>query len=187
MVRDNLGPGDILDNDKFSRALLANRNTPDRDTNKAQVLFRRQEKDFIPIHVGKYQPRPYKEWLLTQDKRERALRKRPSVSVAWSIFAISRAPTVLVPTPGLSGSSLVLAISGLWSGAVRNFRWRVIIATVLLWVERWVGVKYRPPASLFSPSTQPSPIEQPNLVATILVQTLLPRSFLARCRLYRTI
>ena len=69
VIQDNLSSGGTLDNDRFSR------NTPDRDTNRSptQVLFGRQVRDFIPFPIGKYQPR--QEWFLTQDKRERALRR----------------------------------------------------------------------------------------------------------------
>ena len=76
MVRDKKGLGGTLDNDMFSRALLAYSNTPDRDTNRlpAQVHFGRQVRDFIPIYNGKYQPR--RDWLMIQDEPERALRRR---------------------------------------------------------------------------------------------------------------
>ena len=76
MIQATLGPGGTLDNNKFSRAMLAYRNTPDQDTNRsqAQVLFGRHVRDFIPVHASKYQQR--QDWLLTQDDRKRALRRR---------------------------------------------------------------------------------------------------------------
>ena len=71
MIRAKLGPGGTLDRDKFSRALLAYRNTP------TEIPADRQPRctyDFIHVHAGKYQPRT--EWLLTQDDPKRALRRR---------------------------------------------------------------------------------------------------------------
>ena len=76
MVRSNLGPGGSLETDSFSQALMEYRNTPDRDTGRspAQVVFGRQLRDFIPVSPGKYQSR--REWLLTQEEREKALCRR---------------------------------------------------------------------------------------------------------------
>lgn len=76
LIRDNLGPGGSLDNTAFSRALLTYRNTTDPDTGRslAQVIFGRSIRDFIPVGYGNYKPR--KEWLLTQQEREKALAKR---------------------------------------------------------------------------------------------------------------
>ena len=76
MLRENLTPTGSLDSDKFLRALLTYRNTPDRDTGKspAQIIFGHPIKDFFPVHPQKFQPRP--EWLLTAEQREIALARR---------------------------------------------------------------------------------------------------------------
>ena len=65
MLRENISPGGSLDTNKFLRALLTHRNTPDRDTGKspAQVVFARPIKDFFPVQPHQFQPRA--EWLLT--------------------------------------------------------------------------------------------------------------------------
>ena len=79
MLRENVSSNLTLDTDKFKRALLTHRNTPDRDTgvSPAQVVFGRPIRDFIPIKPGLYQPR--QEWLLTRERRELALARRQVV------------------------------------------------------------------------------------------------------------
>ena len=76
MLRENISSGGNLDTNKFLRALLTHRNTPDRDTGRspAQVVFGRPVKDFFPVHPQQFQPRA--EWLLTAEQREIALAKR---------------------------------------------------------------------------------------------------------------
>ena len=76
MLRENITPGGSLDTNKFLRALLTHRNTPDRDTGRspAQVIFGRPIKDFFPVHPNQFQPRA--EWLLTAEQRETALAQR---------------------------------------------------------------------------------------------------------------
>ena len=76
MLRENLSASGNLDTDRFLRALLTYRNTPDRDTGKspAQVVFGHPIKDFFPVHPQNFQPRP--EWLLTAQQREVALARR---------------------------------------------------------------------------------------------------------------
>ena len=76
MLRDNISASGSLDTNKFLRALLTYRNTPDRDTGKspAQVVFGHQIKDFFPVNPQNFQPRS--EWLLTAQQREVALARR---------------------------------------------------------------------------------------------------------------
>ena len=66
LIRNNLGPGGSLDNDRFSQAIMEYRNTPDRDTgcSPAQVVFGRVIRDFIPMVEGSYSPHP--EWIITR-------------------------------------------------------------------------------------------------------------------------
>ena len=76
LVMGNLGPRGSLDTDRFARALLEHRNTPDPVTelSPAMVIFGRELKGFLPSQVAKYQPR--QEWRLEADLREKALAKR---------------------------------------------------------------------------------------------------------------
>ena len=76
LIMENVGEKSSLDTDKMAFALLAYRNTPDRDTGRypAQVLFARQLQDAVPCEPGRLQLRP--EWIMTCEQRERALAKR---------------------------------------------------------------------------------------------------------------
>ena len=76
LIMENLGPKGQLDTDRFARALLLHRNTPDPMTglSPAMILFGRQLRDHIPAVLSKYQPRV--EWRLEADLREQAFAKR---------------------------------------------------------------------------------------------------------------
>ena len=51
LLRDNVGPSGELGTDKFLRAMMQYRNTPNPETrlSPAQVVFERQIKDFLPV------------------------------------------------------------------------------------------------------------------------------------------
>ena len=76
LLRENVGLDGKLNTDKFQRAVMQYRNTPDRDTGRspAQVIFGRELRDFLPAPLSRYKPQ--KQWLLLQEDRENALRKR---------------------------------------------------------------------------------------------------------------
>ena len=76
LCRENTNRDGSLNSDKFLRAVMSYRNTPDRDTERspAQVIFGRNLRDFLPAPMRRLQPQP--QWLLLRDDRERALRKR---------------------------------------------------------------------------------------------------------------
>ena len=76
LCRENTNRDGSLNNDKFLRAVMTYRNTPDRDTGRslAQVIFGRELRDFLPAPLRRYKPQP--QWILLKDDRERSLRKR---------------------------------------------------------------------------------------------------------------
>ena len=76
LLRENIGADGKLNKNSFQRAVMQYRNTPDRDTGRspAQVIFGRQLRDFLPAPLSHYKPHP--RWLLQQEDRENALRKR---------------------------------------------------------------------------------------------------------------
>ena len=76
LLRENTCLDGSLNSDRFLRAVMSYRNTPDRDTGRspAQVIFGRNLRDFLPAPLSRYRPQP--QWILLRDDRERALRKR---------------------------------------------------------------------------------------------------------------
>ena len=76
LCRENTTACGSLDTDRFLKAILTYRNTPDRDTGRspAEVLFGRQLRDHLPGPVSRYDPR--QEWRLLQQDRETALARR---------------------------------------------------------------------------------------------------------------
>ena len=76
LLIDNIGSNGTLDTEKFQRAMLHYRNTPDRDTglSPAMSVFGRVIRDFIPVHPGRYLPHP--AWRETLVAREEALKNR---------------------------------------------------------------------------------------------------------------
>ena len=76
ILMDNMSPDGKLNTDKFLRAMLQYRNTPQPDTrmSPAQIVYGRYLRDFIPVVNDKYEPK--QEWALVQEYRERALARR---------------------------------------------------------------------------------------------------------------
>ena len=76
MLLDNTNADGSLETDKFQRAMLQYRNTPNPVTgiSPAQCIFGRQIRDFIPVRPAKFEPHPI--WQATMSGREEALKHR---------------------------------------------------------------------------------------------------------------
>ena len=76
ILMDNMNPDGTVNNDRFLRAMLQYRNTPQPDTrlSPAQVVYGRYMRDFIPVVNDKYEPK--QEWAMVREYRERALARR---------------------------------------------------------------------------------------------------------------
>ena len=79
MLHENVGADGSINTDKFLRALMLHRNTPEHDTGQSpsQIIFGRAVRDFFPIKPGNLTLHP--EWRLTMDQREKALAGRHAV------------------------------------------------------------------------------------------------------------
>ena len=76
LIRGNCSQNGDLNNDRFTRALLAHRNQPCSTTglSPAQVIYGRVLRDFLPLQPGKFQPRP--EWRQAAEARATAYAQR---------------------------------------------------------------------------------------------------------------
>ena len=76
LLTGSTGPGGTLNTDKFQRAMLAYRNTPDpvSKVSPAEIIFGRRIRDFIPTPPGHYLP--HWTWRETLAAREDDLRVR---------------------------------------------------------------------------------------------------------------
>ena len=74
LIMDNLTTMGTLDSDKFARAVLIHRNSPDPETgfSPAEVVYGRPMRDHLPITSLK----PRATWQEIADKREQAFKKR---------------------------------------------------------------------------------------------------------------
>ena len=76
ILMDNMSPDGKVNTDRFLRAMLQYRNTPQPDTrmSPAQIVYGRYLRDFIPVVNNKYEPK--QEWSMVQEYREKALARR---------------------------------------------------------------------------------------------------------------
>ena len=87
LLHDNIGPNGSLDTDKFLRAILVHRNTPDQLSKKspAEILFGHQLRDALPKFEGSHSVFENENvlplWREAWSLKERALRTRAAKSV----------------------------------------------------------------------------------------------------------
>ena len=76
IIHNNRSSDGGLNTDMAARAILQYRNTPlpDNELSPAQILLHRQLRDSVPAHPAHY--KPHKEWVLTDEEREKALTQR---------------------------------------------------------------------------------------------------------------
>ena len=74
LILDNLTPAGTLDSDKFARAVLIHRNSPDPETgfSPAEIVYGRPIRDHLPVTSLK----PRATWQEIAEKREQAFKKR---------------------------------------------------------------------------------------------------------------
>merc|ERR1711942_90788 len=76
ILMDTMSPDGKVNTDKFLRAMLQYRNTPQPNTrmSPAQIVYGRYLRDFIPVVNNKYEPK--QEWAMVKEYREKALARR---------------------------------------------------------------------------------------------------------------
>ena len=74
LIMNNILPNGSLDSDKFARAVLIHRNTPDVDSkvSPAEIVYGQKLRDHIPRHTHK----PRLDWQELSDRRQAAFMKR---------------------------------------------------------------------------------------------------------------
>merc|ERR1712030_6386 len=85
IITSNCSPSGSLDVDKFHKAILSYRNTPDPVTkfSLAMAVFGREMRDGLPVLPGKYNPHAC--WTELLEHRDKGLAKRGlSMREAWT-------------------------------------------------------------------------------------------------------
>ena len=98
LLRDNLNSRGQLNTDKFMRAVMQYKNTPQQDTMRspAQMVYGRQLRDFIPSLQHKYEYMD--DWRMSQELRERMLAKqRTKDNEKWTVRT-KELPDLLIGT-----------------------------------------------------------------------------------------
>ena len=93
IITSNCSPSGSLDVDKFHKAILSYRNTPDPVTkfSPAMAVFGREMRDGLPVLPGKYNPHAC--WNELLDHREKGLAKRVvAMREAWTEHTTKLAP-----------------------------------------------------------------------------------------------